>query len=80
MFLYARSVTETIERDLNYFIYFEQRVYHFSVTVIGETILPACDVIDVLHLHVKQKCLKNEEIRKRCTMTYFNWFFLSGQS
>ncbi len=34
--------------------------YHFSATAIVENILPACDVIDLLHLHTKQTEISQE--------------------
>ena len=34
--------------------------YHFGKTAIVENILPTCDVIDLLHLHIKQTEISQE--------------------
>ncbi len=50
--MHARLI---IARDLNYYIYFEQSALsYFSVTAIVEYILPACNVIHLFNLHIKQ--------------------------
>jgi hypothetical protein len=43
------------------------------MTAIVESILPACDVIDLLYLHIKhtEKSQERKDIKKSCTKAYF---------
>jgi hypothetical protein len=37
-------------------------LYDFAVTAIFENILPACDVVDLFHLHIKQPKISQEKL------------------
>jgi hypothetical protein len=43
-----------IHIDLSDLIYLNSELYDFRVTAIFENILPACHVIDLFHLRIKQ--------------------------
>ena len=41
-------------KEINCLNQFEQRASSFIVTAIVEGTLPACDIIDLLHFHIKK--------------------------